>query len=120
MLKFIPSLIGPLFLLLSAISCFLSLWIFIPAPTVALMTLSVGMPEISPWLLVVNLGLAIALFFFAILFGFRWTVLLSLLLVAAAFVMALSPLSQFQRAQDRADRALEYAIGSILGPLKLA
>jgi acetyl esterase/lipase len=111
MLKFIPSLIGPLFLLLSAISCFLSLWIFIPAPTVALMTLSVGMPEISPWLLVVNLGLAIALFFFAILFGFRWTVLLSLLLVAAAFVMALSPLSQFQRAQDRADRALEYAIG---------
>jgi acetyl esterase/lipase len=112
MLKFIPMLLGPLFLLLSFASFFLSLWIFIPAPTVALMTLSVGMPEISPWLLLVDLGLAIVLFLFAILFGFRWTIWVSLLLVAAAFVIALSPLMQFQRAQNEADRAMSAVAGN--------
>jgi acetyl esterase/lipase len=110
MLKFIPTIIGSLFLLLSFTSFFLSLWIFIPAPTVALMTLSVGMPEISPWLLLVNLGLAIALFLLAILFGFRWTIWVSLLFVAAAFAMALSPLMQFQRAQDNADSAMNAVV----------
>ncbi|NJM48750.1 MAG: alpha/beta hydrolase [Alkalinema sp. RU_4_3] len=110
MLKFIPTILGSLFLLLSFTSFFLSLWIFIPAPTVALMTLSVGMPEISPWLLLVNLGLAIALLLFAILFGFRWTIWLSLLLITAAFVMAMTPLMQFQRVQNNADRAMHAVV----------
>jgi acetyl esterase/lipase len=110
MLKFIPPILGSLLLLLSFTSFFLSLWIFIPAPTVALMTLSVGMPEISPWLLLVDLGLAITLLFFAILFGFRWTIWVSLLLVVAAFVMAMTPLMQFQRAQDEADRAMAAVV----------
>jgi acetyl esterase/lipase len=110
MLRLIPPILGSLFLLLSFTSFCLSLWIFIPAPTVALMTLSVGMPEISPWLLLMDLGLAIALLFFAILFGFRWTIWVSLLLVVAAFVMAMTPLMQFQRAQDEADRAMAAVV----------
>jgi acetyl esterase/lipase len=112
MLKFLPTLLGLLFLLLSFTSFFLSLWIFIPAPTVALMTLSVGMPEISPWLLLVDLGLAIALLIFALLFGFRWTVWVALVLVVAAFVMAMMPLSQVQQVQNAADRAMASVVES--------
>ncbi|MBD2256837.1 alpha/beta hydrolase [Pseudanabaena sp. FACHB-2040] len=41
-------------LLLSAVGLFLSLWIVIPAPVFALLPLSVGAPEISPWLLGAN------------------------------------------------------------------
>jgi acetyl esterase/lipase len=112
MLKFLPTLLGLLFLLLSFTSFFLSLWIFIPAPTVPLMTLSVGMPEISPWLLLVDLGLAIALLIFALLFGFRWTVWVALVLVVAAFVMAMMPLSQVQQVQNAADRAMASVVES--------
>jgi acetyl esterase/lipase len=40
--------------LLSVIGLFLSLWIVIPAPIFLLLPLSVGAPEISPWLIVLN------------------------------------------------------------------
>jgi acetyl esterase/lipase len=112
MLKFLLTILGPLFLFLSLTSFFLSLWIFIPAPTVALMTLSVGMPEISPWLLLVDLGLAIALLIFALLFGFRWTVWVALVFVVAAFVMAMMPLSQAGQVQNAADRAMALVVES--------
>ncbi len=41
-------------LLLSGVGLFLSSWIIIPAPTLRLLTLGVGAPEVSPWLLVLN------------------------------------------------------------------
>lgn len=45
-------------LLLSGLGLFLSLWIVLPAPIFALLPLSVGAPEVSPWLLSLNLLLA--------------------------------------------------------------
>lgn len=41
-------------LLLSATGLFLSAWIVVPAPTMPLLILGVGAPEVSPWLLVLN------------------------------------------------------------------
>lgn len=40
--------------LFSGLGFFLSLWIVVPAPTFALLPLSVGAPEVSPWLIVGN------------------------------------------------------------------
>ncbi|NJL92069.1 MAG: alpha/beta hydrolase [Coleofasciculaceae cyanobacterium SM2_1_6] len=42
-------------LLLSSVGFFLSAWIVIPAPIFSLLVLSVGTPEVSPWLWGVNL-----------------------------------------------------------------
>lgn len=47
-------------ILLSAVGLFLSAWIVLPPPTMLLLILAVGAPEISPWLLGLN---AIALLF---------------------------------------------------------
>ncbi|MEM9153879.1 MAG: alpha/beta hydrolase [Cyanobacteria bacterium P01_F01_bin.33] len=47
-------------ILLSVIGLFLSTWIVLPAPTFFLLPLSVGAPELAPWLLVGN-GLATAI-----------------------------------------------------------
>ncbi|MEO0853235.1 MAG: alpha/beta hydrolase, partial [Cyanobacteria bacterium J06648_11] len=41
-------------LVLSGVGCFLSAWVVVPAPTFALLPLSVGAPEIAPWLSVGN------------------------------------------------------------------
>ncbi|GAA6617881.1 alpha/beta hydrolase fold domain-containing protein [Scytonema sp. NUACC26] len=43
-----------LVLLLSGIGLFLSAWIVLPAPTMFLLTLAVGAPEVCPWLLGFN------------------------------------------------------------------
>lgn len=52
-------------LLLSLISLFLSAWIIIPAPNMFLLKLAVGAPEVSPWLLILNV-LSLLLSFFGI------------------------------------------------------
>jgi acetyl esterase/lipase len=50
-------------LLLSLISLFLSAWIIIPAPNMFLLKLAVGAPEVSPWLLILNVvSLLLSLF----------------------------------------------------------
>jgi len=49
-----------LVLTLAAVLCFLSLWIIVPAPTMTLLTLSVGVPEISPLLLVPAIVIGVA------------------------------------------------------------
>ena len=41
-------------LLLGIVGLFLGLWIVIPAPTFSLLPLGVGAPEVSPWLLAIN------------------------------------------------------------------
>ncbi|MBD2628824.1 alpha/beta hydrolase [Trichormus variabilis] len=51
-------------LLLSLISLFLSAWIIIPAPNMFLLKLAVGAPEVSPWLLILNV--------FSLLLSFFW------------------------------------------------
>jgi acetyl esterase/lipase len=42
-------------ILLSFTGLFLSAWIFLPAPTMILLVLGVGAPEVSPWLLLLNI-----------------------------------------------------------------
>lgn len=44
-----------LILLLSCLSFFLSSWIVIPAPIYPLLILGVGAPEVSPWLIILNI-----------------------------------------------------------------
>ncbi|MEW5860100.1 MAG: alpha/beta hydrolase [Cyanobacteriota bacterium] len=43
-----------LVLLLSGAALFLSSWIVVPAPTMSLLPLGVGAPEVSPWLVMLN------------------------------------------------------------------
>ena len=50
----IRRLFNSLALLLCSVGLFLSVWIVIPAPTLRLLPLGVGAPEVSPWLLVLN------------------------------------------------------------------
>ncbi|MEO1132318.1 MAG: alpha/beta hydrolase [Cyanobacteria bacterium J06639_1] len=45
---------------LSAVGCFLSVWIVVPAPVFVLLPLSVAAPELAPWLCLGN-GVALAL-----------------------------------------------------------
>ncbi|KAF3883771.1 MULTISPECIES: alpha/beta hydrolase [Nostocales] len=54
MTKISKAFLSTLALLLSGIGLFLSAWIFLPAPTMLLLTLAVGAPEVCPWLFVFN------------------------------------------------------------------
>lgn len=94
---------------------FLSLWIIIPAPIFALMPLSVGAPEISPGLLLLNL-LSLSLSLLLLKFHpFRVThpqwLLLPLALSALALIISSLPLSQFATVQQQADRELSQTLG---------
>jgi acetyl esterase/lipase len=83
---------------MSAIGLFLALWVVIPAPIFALVPLSVGAPEISPWLV---LGNAIALLL---------TLKVSRLgAIASAIALGLSvlPLLQFPSTNQRAAAAFQ-------------
>jgi acetyl esterase/lipase len=93
----------------------LSLWVIIPAPIFSLMPLSVGAPEISPTLIVVNF-LALTLSF--LLFKFSpWRVshpqrlLVLLMLSSLALILSSLPLSQFATVQQQADREMVQALG---------
>ncbi|WP_404787451.1 alpha/beta hydrolase fold domain-containing protein [Altericista sp. CCNU0014] len=96
-------------LVLSAAGFFLSLWIFLPAPTLPLLTLSVGAPEVSPWLLGVN-----AILFLLTLKGVRRDRLrqAALSLSTVGLLLSLWPLSQFSTVAQRADAAMNRAFGS--------
>jgi acetyl esterase/lipase len=59
-------LLSWLVLFLNSASLFLTSWIILPAPNMFLLTLAVGAPEVSPWLLLLNL-----LCFFLSLFYIR-------------------------------------------------
>jgi acetyl esterase/lipase len=95
---------------------FLSLWIILPAPIFSLMPLSVGAPEISPGLLVLNLlGVVLTLLLFKFhplrLTHPNWLLFL-LGLSALALILSSFPLSQFAKAQQQADRELSQTLGS--------
>ncbi|MEH2063696.1 MAG: alpha/beta hydrolase [Nostoc sp.] len=57
-------LLSWLVLLLSSVNLFLSSWIILPAPNMFLLTLAVGAPEVSPWLLLLNLLFLLLSFFY--------------------------------------------------------
>jgi acetyl esterase/lipase len=99
--------------LLLSIGLFLSIWIILPAPIFSLLPLSVGAPEISPGLLILNglVTVAIAIGFW--LRGFRYPKLfcLTLCLSGLALVLSASPLLQFSTVQQQSQAAIETSLG---------
>lgn len=95
-------------LLISSVGLFLSLWVWLPAPTFSLLPLSVGMPEISPGLAVGN---AIAL---GLANRRRKTLAQRIALGISSLALALSlwPLSQLPAALSRANTAMTDQLGA--------
>ena len=96
-------------LLVSIVGLLLSSWIVIPAPTLLLLPLSVGAPEVSPWLLLLNgLGLLLA---------FKSAARFSISRIAcglsvAGLVFCLLPLSQLPAATQQATVAMSEGLGT--------
>ncbi|MEM9816983.1 MAG: alpha/beta hydrolase [Cyanobacteria bacterium P01_D01_bin.6] len=90
----------------------LSVWVVLPAPIAPLLPLSVGAPEISPWLVGVN----------GILLGgylYSWRQLgagklgaIALALITLALIASLIPLSQW----PQINRSAQQAMAATLGP----
>ena len=95
--------------LLSAITFFLSIWIIVPAPTFFLLTLGVGAPEISPWLIGGNI-LALIL----IIFKLHQSWLYNVALIASLFSLLLSvlPLWQFPATNERITQEIQTVLGA--------
>jgi acetyl esterase/lipase len=92
----------------------LSIWIVLPAPIFSLLPLSVGAPEISPGLIILN----------ALVPTFAWIgfrigdyrqprlFILTLCVSGLAFVLSASPLLQFHSTQQQAERAIVSSLGA--------
>jgi len=95
-------------LTLALVTAGVAIWIVLPAPNRTLLTLAVGAPEVSAWLLV-TAALAMML---AMLDARRRVVSrLSLAVSAAALALASSPLLRFQGVADSAESALRSGLG---------
>jgi acetyl esterase/lipase len=94
-------------LAVSGLGIALSSWIIIPAPTLLLLPLSVGAPEISSWLLGLNaLGVLLA----AKSAPKHWR-RVALVLSLAGIIICLLPLSQFPAMNRRAIAAMSQGLG---------
>ena len=101
-------------LLLSLLGLALSLWVVVPAPTLALLPLGVGAPEISPLLLLVNgllaLG-AIALLSLSRRPSVRRMARSAIALFLAASLLSSIPLWQLPGAVQQAAQTMQAALG---------
>lgn len=90
-------------LFVSSGGLFLSAWIVIPAPTMVLLPLGVGAPEVSPWLVVLN-----AIAFFSLL-AVRHHPILRLALASSLVALCLSllPLMQIPSTVERLTTAMQ-------------
>jgi len=99
-------------LLVSTTGFFLSAWIILPAPIFSLLPLSIGAPEVSPWLWVVNiLGGLLALRLFQ---GTERNLPLAYLVLGVsslAMVLSLLPISQFPATNQAAQNEMERSLG---------
>ncbi|QHG17855.1 alpha/beta hydrolase [Nostoc sp. ATCC 53789] len=95
--------------LLSFASLFLSSWILLPAPNMSLLTLAVGAPEVSPWLLLLNLFSLLLSFFCIRRYKIRRlaSIFNSIGLLLCAWVLANIPLTQMQM-----DKAMKQGLGT--------
>ena len=94
---------------LSLIGLFLSLWIVIPAPTLFLLPLGVGAPEVSPWLVGMN---TIAILLLLRLLQKSWSSRLFLVCSLVALSLSLLPLLQFSSTNQRFSTAMQSALGA--------
>ena len=91
---------------------FLACWIFVNAPTRALLPLSVGAPEVSAWLLLASL-VAIALA--SVSLRTRVVARVTFVCAALAFGLAVTPLARFSAVAGRFDSAMQKALGGATG-----
>ena len=99
--RFIP-------LLLTGLGFFLSLWIIVPAPTLSLLFFGVGVPELSPWVAVLN---AIALILILVQFQSSYLYTLPLAVSVLALLLSLLPLIQFPATNARFQLEMETKLG---------
>ncbi|MHC5767998.1 MAG: alpha/beta hydrolase fold domain-containing protein [Nostoc sp.] len=101
--------LSSLALLLSFASLFLSAWIILPAPNMFLLTLAVGAPEVSPWLLLLNLlFLLLSLFYIRHRKLQRLVCIFSLIgLLTCGWVLVNIPPTQMQMA-----KAMKQGLGA--------
>jgi acetyl esterase/lipase len=96
-------------LLVSVLGFLLSNWIVIPAPTLLLLPLSVGAPEVSPWLLILNaLSLLLALKSATKYLISRIACGLSVI----GLVLCLLPLSQIPATNQQSIAAMSAGLGT--------
>ncbi len=99
--------------LLTAVGLFLSLWTIVPAPIFSLLPLSVGAPEISPGILILN---AVGLSLSAIVYGKQYpkqrrSFFVNLGCLALAVGVSAFPLMQFSATQQQAELAITNSLG---------
>lgn len=85
----------------------MSAWIVIPAPTLFLLPLGVGAPEVSPWLVGLN---AIATLF-SLKVRRSWLSCVALALGIVGLILSLLPLSQLPATNQQAATAIVQALG---------
>ena len=107
-LKLLQIFMSFFLLLLSGIGLFLSLWIVVPAPTLSLLPLGVGAPEISPWLFGLN---AIALLFLLFSHAKGWIFSLAIACSVVGLALTAYPLTQIAAANQQASNALYQTLG---------
>jgi acetyl esterase/lipase len=102
-------------ILLSTTGLFLSAWILIPAPTMTLLVLGVGAPEVCPWLLLLNITA----------FLLAWFIRPKIKLIACiasltGILICGSVLTAVQPTQTQMDFAMEQGLGKdYLGKIPL-
>jgi acetyl esterase/lipase len=99
--------------LLAALGLFLSLWVVITAPIFSLLTLSVGAPEISPLIILINL---LALGLSGLIYTRHYPKKQPIIaIVIGSIVLALGlsglPLLQFSATQQQAESAMMTSLG---------
>jgi acetyl esterase/lipase len=93
--------------LLALVGFFLSVWIVVPAPTFFWLPLSVGAPEVSPWLVTLNI-LAIV----PLLWGkHNWLFYLALGLGVVGLILSCLPLSQLPALNRKAAITMQQTLG---------
>ncbi len=94
-------------LIISIVGLFLSIWTVVPAPTFSLLTFGVGVPELSPWIIVIN-GIAFCLKFIV---HKSWLSNLILLCSLIGLALSLLPLLQFPVANQRFNAEMSRVLG---------
>ncbi|MBD2120689.1 alpha/beta hydrolase [Trichocoleus sp. FACHB-262] len=96
-------------LFLSSVTLFLSAWIVVPAPTLALLPLGVATPELSPWLIGFN---AIACLLASLGMRRSWLQRLAVLLGLMGLGLSMLPLLQLPLASQRNNDELQVNFGA--------
>ncbi len=109
MFPLLKRVLPALVLLLSGATFFLSAWIIVPAPTLRLLVLGVGVPEISPWLLVLSvLSLIMSLLTFR---RTHWRLFTLFSSLVALFLSSL-PLVQLPNTQQQMAANMQDGLGA--------